>query len=252
MLKQTKMKEYPISFQTEMIKAILAGRKTQTRRIVKQCVSWESDCLPKGHPDGFAVYDKSGRQYEKEESEPATLADGFCRYGAPGSILWVRETWCKGVIWDGEGMEPKEYDFLGIPRPENLRTKYFFKADEHDFEWCRPELDDDDPRYFSAKWKPSIHMPKDAARIWLQVEGVRVEWLQNISEEDAEAEGVKGMDPLHPEAWRGPHHFAFARIWRDINGVESWDDNPWVWVVKFRVLSTTGRPSNLKEICAAS
>jgi hypothetical protein len=113
-------------------------------------------------------------------------------YGWPGDLLWVRET------------------FQIIP-PNSI----FYKADKEN--------------KVKKGWKPSIHMPKEAARIWLQIKDVRVERLQQISYADAKAEGVEY-----------PHNF--YDLWLKINGPLSWDANPWVWVVEFEVVSTTGKP----------
>lgn len=225
------MREYPILFSTAMVQALMAGRKTQTRRIVKPQPP-APECSYK------ELLDKSP-------------------YGKPGDVLWVRETFCKGIVWDGEGPEPGYFDLIGEPRPDHLNPKFFYKADKHDFEWCREELNEDDPRYFTAKWKPSIHMPKSAARIWLQVTEIRVERLQDISQEDAGEEGVTPK-PHRCEGWSNPANqikdcfkCAFRFLWNTINGERgySWDRNPWVWAVSFRVLSTTGRPANLEELC---
>jgi hypothetical protein len=104
----------------------------------------------------------------------------------------------------------------------------------------------------AMKWKPSIHMPKAAARIWLQVESIAVERLRDITEEDAIAEGVNLAEGLikGEMLWKDYEHdlnnlsnpkSSFKTLWRSINGAESWEANPWVWVVRFKVVSTTGR-----------
>ena len=107
-----------------------------------------------------------------------------------------------------------------------------------------------------AKWKPSIHMPKAAARIWLKVVNVRVERLHEITEQDAIAEGAQcGIFRYGPNVCKGEYHLeinrhadytdGFKYVWHQINGRESWDANPWVWVVELEVLSTTGRPCSI-------
>jgi len=132
-----------------------------------------------------------------------------CPYGQPGDILWVREKFT----------------------PD--RGGYFYAADNHLTQ--------------ILNWKPSIHMPKAAARIWLQVEAVRVERLQDITEADAEGEGAKTVFCQYVNDTQGYHSYVegFRKIWQSINGPESWEQNPWVWVVSFKVLSTTGRPDFL-------
>lgn len=179
------MKERPILFSGEMVRAILDGRKTQTRRVVKQ----RGDC--------------SGSVEQ-------------CPYGQPGERLWVRETWAT------EGTD------------ETSTLPLQFKADRSDWPKC-------------SKWRPSIHMPRWASRITLEIESVRVERLQKITEEDAKAEGTRDDalvhyyceegtddDPIgnHRCNWR----YAFSRLWESINAKRGfgWDANPWVWVITFR------------------
>lgn len=118
-----------------------------------------------------------------------------------GDLLWVRESSCKNNTQTG--------------------WPYMYKASE-------------ETHYVNhIKWKPSIHMPKAAARIWLEVTNVRAERLQDISEEDAKAEGIESwIDAIDN----------FKQLWQSINGQENWEANPWVWVVEFKVLSTTGKP----------
>jgi hypothetical protein len=163
-----------------------------------------------------------------------------CRYGRKGSWLWVRETWRWLDCYLGAGY-------------------YVFKADfkERNEGW---ERDTKEGIERIEWWKPSIHMPKEAARIWLQVESVRVERLQDISDADALAEGIEWKIKFpdeYPElkyyrdyefkdrfaAGIGfkPRH-SFFTLWRSINGRESFVSNPWVWVISYKVLSTTGKP----------
>jgi hypothetical protein len=202
------MKEIPILFSTPMVQAILAGRKTQTRRIVKI-----SDVLE--YPDRFRYV---GNSTTKEIYRPAIKYDDrvwhefglkannapawvtTCPYGQPGDVLWGRETWSK-IHYESVDPEPT----------------YFFKAD--------------DKSGLTRIWKPSIHMPKVAARIWLEVEMVGVERLQDISEEDAKAEGAtEGFWPQKEIC----HRLSYRDIWDSINGINAWEANPWVWVIKFK------------------
>lgn len=136
-----------------------------------------------------------------------------CPYGKPSDILWVRETWAK-----------------------SNKGTVIFRADATDETGQRwHSIAKGDPNN-EVKWKPSIHMPLAAARIFLRIKSVRVERLQEISEADAIAEGVTdfGKQEFHP-IWTAKK--AFKSIWQSINGPESWDANPWVWVVEFERIS---------------
>jgi len=205
------MKFIQILFSTEMVQAIQAGRKTQTRRVVKPQP-------PKGCEDNepcidWCDYDhKKGFQRCYASWETVFHPDGFhtvvCPYGKVGDVLWVRETFMES---DGE---------------------YFYKAD----------YDADDRKYIS--WKPSLFMPKSAARIFLKITNIRVERLNDISEEDAIKEGIEELHvapfvicykdyfdtkaPLHSDPI-----FSFCTLWQSINGIGSWELNPWVWVIEF-------------------
>ena len=183
----------PILFNTEMVRAILDGRKTCTRRIVK--------------PQPTAHY---GAQCIKPPYQP-------------GDILYVRETWERFECWNCEGDErgncPKE------PKKSVLDKTcgcYMYRATD--------EISGD------AKWHPSIHMPKEAARIWLKVTGVRVELLQEITSEQICREGI---EVEYPHALNGEEkRYAFSTLWNstikksDID-TYGWDASPWVWVIEF-------------------
>lgn len=175
------MRDLPILFSAPMVRAILDGSKTQTRRVAKEF-------------DGLRDLDKILARFPNQNG---------CRYGQPGDRLWVRETWA----------EHPDY-------PDARRAIYRADAGSE---------------YDAERWRPSIHMPRWACRIELEVTGVRVERLQSISEADARAEGVEGDS--HPGAFVGTCRGNFARLWESINGAGSWDANPWVWVVEFRRVS---------------
>lgn len=154
-------------------------------------------------------------------NEPGSVK---CPYGKAGDLLWVRES-CQRIK-----MDSGEYRII-------------FKTD---------------PIIWGGKWKPSMHMPKDASRIWLQVEEIRVERLQDISEEDAMAEGVEPLINTYSSISNYKdikipnYRTGFMKIWIKINSEESWHSNPWVWVVKYKVLSTTGKPQmcyKTNEVC---
>lgn len=150
-----------------------------------------------------------------------------CPYGKPGDRLWVRETW----------------QITNFLHPSDENYGYIYKASENGKDWQENTEE--------WKWKPSIHMPKAAARIWLEITETRLERLQDISKEDAIAEGIEpvadGYKNYMPKlsstsqfCWPTAYH-SFKSLWESINGAESWDLNPWLWVVKFKVLSTTGK-----------
>jgi len=227
------MKERPILFSSPMIRAILAGRKSQTRRAVKLgFTDWQRDhslAMMVTGSDGMPCFTDA-----KAEPSPAMMAmlrstpGKPCPYGAAGDALWVRETWAYSLECNG-----KDHD------EETLPIQY--RADGDDVVDC-------------GRWRPSIHMPRWASRITLPVTAIRVERLQEISEADARAEGVTpcarcrgtGIDPVRvggvdPDwcsecggtAQGLTHRDAYSELWDVINGRGAWERNPWVWVVAF-------------------
>ncbi|MBB3142227.1 hypothetical protein [Halomonas organivorans] len=226
------MKERPILFNDEMVRALLDGRKTQTRRLVKPQP-------PATHSFKGYVIESSRRKDEGKfswgikESEyhfRDTMYVG-CPYGQPGDRLWVREAWQGPLVSEDEMMEHPTW-------AKDLST---YEDPAH----CSYRASGDSCEFFDAhedevvaRWRPSIHMPRWACRILLEVTAVRVERLQDISETDALAEGVDGE--AEAAAARLPWHDnprrAFRFLWKRINGPDSWDANPWVWVVEFRRL----------------
>ena len=235
------MKEIPILFSTAMVQAILQGRKTQTRRIVKTKFFPASEIASihkDGSGKGWIAWSPLPVSSEKtKELYPGE--DGFkCPYGIEGDILWVRECWRPDIA----GAECDSYcEYI----------KYGADGGRLAIKWVK---DYDDFRY-----RPGIHMNKEYARIWLQVTDVRVERLQDITEEDTIAEGVEPRSHrcggfgsyeaggyIHDcicQKWdRTPAGMGFMDLWKDINGPESWEANPFCWVISFKVLSTTGKP----------
>ena len=170
-----------------MVRAILAGKKTQTRRIVSSAlVALEPEMWQPKRPGIWETYD---------HLDPGMVEVGS-PYGVPGDFLWVRETWAPSVV---PGRAP------------------LYRADLADIKtgW---------------RWHPSIHMPRAASRIDLEVVSVSVERLHSLDEADAFAEGVSGSGYVG----QTPHRDHFAAIWDAINGKRgSWESNPWVWVVNF-------------------
>lgn len=202
------MKYVPILFNTEMVRAILEGRKTQTRRLVKQ-----PPIL------GDILHDEKGWYYEDGTRNGHSLIPP-CH---PGDVLWVRETWCD-------------------PYPENPLVPFAYKADFL-MHWDADQTEHGDPIIIAAeemKWKPSIHMPKEAARIFLRVKDVRVERLNDMDEEAAIAEGF----PDFPAGADSPIE-RFSSLWdktvkRDDLREYGYHANPWVWVIEFERCDTQG------------
>lgn len=225
----------PILFSGPMVRAILDGRKTQTRRVVKSPASnLPQECaLSHRAPSDKWYRDHVWSMRRKDHVWEDYTQEQFlarCPYGVPGDRLWVRET----VGGD---------DLAG----------WAYRADHPDADIKRGDLDDGESSI--RRWTPSIHMPRAASRITLEVTGVRVERLQDISETDAISEGVLTVrtdefERRHWPEWK--HEFdaavaqgtkpplgaspakTFRALWQDINGADSWDANPWVWVVEFR------------------
>ncbi len=214
----------PILFSTSMVQAILEGRKTKTRRIIKR----ELD--DRGLRFTNTWEDWHGRSIK-------------CPYGEAGDIIWVRETWkpryIKGCLREFKIQYPTVYP-------------WFYAADG-----------ESEPGY--GQWKPSIHMPKDACRLFLKIKSIKVERLHDISTEDILSEGVKynvtpnqnNPDKVNPVFRLGEDNSAlsfmpagwkdlpekqlvekllfahWAELWCDVNGRANWDTNPWVWVIEF-------------------
>lgn len=208
------MTERPILFSAPMVRAILAGRKTQTRRPVRE--------LPGDHGGPVGDHVKFWRRGE-EDSIRWCGCDGLgslgwllCPLGEPGDLLWVRETW---AYFGGD--------------------EYLYQRDPGAVQYRSDATALDSPA--GGRWRPSIHMPKWASRIWLRVTDVRVERVQDITEDDARADGVEPKCS-HLEGWSAvianreavmpSHSEEFARTWRSIYG-ESWDRNDWVWRIVF-------------------
>lgn len=203
------MKERPILFSSQMVRAILDGRKSQTRRVCK----FQSSRITLVTQAGEEFLRNGQWHFWETRGQLLPTCTCKCPYGVPGDRLWVRETF--GRFWGG--------------------WKYRATDD-------RSELAD-------KNWHPSIHMPREASRITLEVADIRVERLQDISEEDAIAEGIELIE--------GDYNFDdFSGMWRDYTKSRpywnstidsfhslwdsiskpgySWDDNPWIWVVEFR------------------
>lgn len=233
------MKARPMPMSAPMVRAILAGTKTQTRRVVKP--QFVADAMPVEMPatdpaGGWVVPGHSGTWWCEAAANPDDARR--CPYGQPGDRLWVREAFRFPQSLDH--LSPIEIGekalAVGYPKP-----------------WCPIQFEADGLRRTPQEWRDFVtppqaneagrlragmHMPRWASRITLEVTGVRVERVQDISVADAIAEGVN-IHPDHhskpPESIYSPVQ-AYRDLWESINGPESWEANPWVWVVEFKRL----------------
>lgn len=217
------MKTIPILFSTPMVQAILEGRKTQTRRVIKK----QPDLSKHTHITRAVILDGTNTEVFNYCSGGSINVESVkCPYGQPGDILWVRETWQHDIKADLDTVPPS-----WIPN-----GSYVYIADGTII--SKKELGE------LGVWRPSIFMPKEACRLFLKVKSVRVERLQDISEDDAIAEGVEQIADYgstgyklytEPEAAYSDIDalYSFESLWQSINGEQSWNDNPWVWVVEF-------------------
>ena len=212
------MKETGLIFKAPMVRAILEGRKTQTRRVAK----------PVKHPDLGNLYTPGALL---REHEPQHVINRACPYGQPGDRIYVRETFVQGYKADPETGAVCDYDEEGNDIPMTT----WYRATDGGLTWG-----DDDGWETNVPWKPAIHMPKVLARIWLEITGVRLERIQEITPDDCIAEGAWPVEQR--ELGRGHEAAsAFRELWESTGG--DWDANPWVWAIDFKVLSTTGRPA---------
>lgn len=216
------MKETGMIFKAPQVRAILEGRKTQTRRVAK----------PVKHPDLGNLYTPGALAMGRE---PQHVIDRACPLGQPGDRIYVRETFVQGYKEDPETGAVRVYDEEGNDIPMTT----WYRATDGGITWC-----DDDGWETNVPWKPAIHMPKALARIWLEITGVRLERIQDISEADALAEGARfelaSIDSVRIGA-TASFLSGFRNIWESTGG--DWAANPWVWAIDFKVLSTTGRPA---------
>jgi hypothetical protein len=214
------MKFIPILFSTAMVQAILEGRKTMTRRIIKTDHEALEEVIP--FPKGLGMEENWGKfRFTWDDGDNAIVS---CPYGQPGDVLWVREGFLRNADFMSRGRMP-----------------FFYKTDN-----------------LKLKWKPSIHMPKEACRLFLKIKSIKVERLHDISKQDAIAEGIISeclkllpkdctvdYEKLTPpfatrykvytvkNGWTDNPIGSFSSLWEKINGLESLKANPWVWVIEF-------------------
>lgn len=234
------MKERGIIFNAEMVRAILDGRKTQTRRIMKPqptpCNYVDEHGKARGGHQWTSNIFRTMLHVEGElqngDGGWKGLVGDACPFGDIDDRLWVRETWMPDAPRNGTW---GDVEFYGCKNSSLSMIPERYRSQEHCIyraSWKGHKL---------VGWTPSIHMPRWASRILLEITDVRVERLQNISEEDAVAEGVA---PLHGGYWKHyqpgwtQHQLSargsFVTLWNSINGVDAWYKNPWVWVIEFR------------------
>lgn len=256
-------KERPMLFSGEMVKSILGGQKTMTRRILKV--------------DGGGIAPSFTRVKYKPDLNCKNAADrtnGWleirdCPYGKVGDRLWVRETFKYSLSMGRFDIQFKSdlNVLFGIDLHYDILKKFKqYKGEEEDF----------------YKWRPSIHMPRLASRITLEITDIRIERLQDITEEDAINEGVQKFRDTFSHDWHGLKELqedesfvnylwhgrfnhgqgnrlsdsweyqysnyssardSFSSLWESINGVDSWKANPWVWVVEFKVIENEELPT---------
>lgn len=202
------MKERPILFSSAMVRAILEGRKTMTRRVIKDV-------------DRARHLNAAG--------------NSGCPYGQPGDRLWVRETFFALGRWETRFNAKKrrdEWHFVDMTDPSENGYLYVADGISNTGAFIK-RRSDFEPMY----WKrPAIFMPRWASRIDLEITGVRVERLQDISVDDCLAEGIDRSQIGEMTYITMPSHMRerFKKLWESINGPGSWDANPWVWVVEFK------------------
>lgn len=234
------MKERPILFSGAMVRAILEG-KTQTRRIVKPQpqLGEYSACGHEGTPWWAWIKNPGSNSAERafywKDGDAANI-DGECPYGQPGDRLWVKETWAHYHTVNGV----RRYDGRHFDEVSDGRAGY--RADGHstiaDFREHVRMMSGCDLEAVVIKgdrWRPSIHMPRWASRITLEMTGVRVERLHDISHSDAVAEGCPGRRSVDPDlGFTHTPREQYQSLWEQINGPGSWEADPFVWVIEFK------------------
>jgi hypothetical protein len=248
------MKFIPILFSTEMVQAILDGRKTMTRRVIKTPNTFK--------PWNANINDAYDSIQSDDKGEVSFLVAGDqgwtdwskCPYGKVGDVLWVRESWmildtevCDSEIFDKDGFPTDEYQ-IQVSYKDGIRK--WCKVSEEFYDRMNEKID-----FFEQegeRWSPSIHMPKSACRIFLKITNIRVERLQDITDKDAISEGIQeftkdntvlkyGLDGWNWSEMPRKAKDGFLKLWESINGKESLNSNTWVWVIEFEKID---KPEN--------
>ncbi|WP_425030649.1 hypothetical protein [Pantoea agglomerans] len=204
------MRERPIIFNADMVRAVLDGRKTQTRRIMRV----QPEVIPKedefGKP-GFWIPFNAGKTMLRNEDMYIA-----CPFGFKGDRLWVREAF---------RVHSRATDVATLVYKASEQQSWTQQTHRVPIEKCnKPAVVD--------TWTPSIHMPRWASRITLEITGVRVERLRDLSEQDAKSEGV--MPPAGGVLPGWEHRINFRDLWMSIYDADNWEANPWVWVIEFK------------------
>lgn len=234
----------PILFSAPMVRAILEGRKTQTRRAINpQPEYWVGGCGRLPYKSTSKKPSKNGTVWQGEDGycyEPIK-----CLYGQVGTHLWVRETFYAYGYW------------LEIGKRNNGKPKYQFTdvTRERGYDYKYDELKPDFVRtgFNEMGWykRPSLFMPREASRITLEITGIRVERLHDMTEQDCINEGIEVVGGIDFDAdtrtlyrnyeaensYFADPHFSFYSLWDKINGENSWIENPWIWVIEFKNVS---------------
>lgn len=226
-------KERPILFSGPMVRALLDGSKTQTRRVVKPQPDTAHDGEPYWFIGGYRVWG-----YRPTPAIPLRAGGNPlpCPHGQRGDRLWVRETWQGPLLQDFETDADADWHTpIHIHQYQNP-AHCEYAADGGP----APEYTDADD-VMRQGWRPSIHMPRWASRITLEITSVRVERLQDISDADCVAEGCGALQaaigcPMTSAPGETIPRTMFRALWESINGPASWAANPWVWAVEFRKL----------------
>lgn len=254
------VKSRPVVVSAPRVRALLDGWVTQARFAVKPqpaggvSARWGFTVASTTRSSvgkwTCSVLDPHGSRFA-ERGRERVVFDARCPYGEPGDTLWVRETWrswaetCRDDHGDDECSPHCNQTYVAYaatprrgfrPRPDGSAITYLVEGSPLE---QNPKL--------LGPWKPSIHMPRWASRLTLEVTGVRVEQLQDISEADARNEGIERHDAtgcigwwrdyLNPRAACSSPRESFASLWESIHGANSWSVNPWVWVVSFKVVT---------------
>lgn len=258
------MKTRPILFKGEMVRAILDRRKTQTRRVIKlqpEPATAHPECIGSVHCVAAGYYSvmwstprsDGGECLDRDANSPFRHP-----HGVPGDRLWVRETWRVGA-WRGcyiavdyrASPEIKHTPWVVVSNPDMLERLVAQSLDDFNAAMARgdegvwlhePKAYNWEAGHAPTRWRPSIHMPRWASRITLEVTATRVERLQDISEDDAAEEGVEPDNVLKHMMSNGEPFYdanyrsAFVRLWDSIYAARGfgWNVNPWVWVTEFR------------------
>lgn len=251
------MKEKPILFNTDMVQAILSGRKTQTRRVL--------DCT---HPVVTGFEPNGSHGYWKGTAKSEAVIQQYistfpftikCPFGVVGERLWVRETFTQGYEATLLKDEGDDMDAVSIIYKADGKELYRECPKEVAENWGDWSCDGEGDPVF----KPSIHMPRWASRLLLEITAIRVERLNDISEQDAQTEGVEAVSvpdnvPVeggytkadramwkgyqkNERAYRDTAKDSFLSLWQSVYGAKSWSANPWVWVVEFKVIEPTDK-----------